>query len=59
MDHSIDATGAVGDLAGPLSEVRRRLGVLPDCPGVYLFRDAQERIIYVGKSIHLRQRVRS
>jgi excinuclease UvrABC nuclease subunit len=51
--------GAVTDLAGPATEVRRRLAQLPDGPGVYLFRDAQERIVYIGKSIHLRQRVRS
>jgi excinuclease ABC subunit C len=50
---------AVSDLGGPLTDVRRRLGAVPDCPGVYLFRDAREQIIYVGKSIHLRQRVRS
>jgi excinuclease UvrABC nuclease subunit len=50
---------AVTDLGGPLTDVRRRLGAVPDCPGVYLFRDAREQIIYVGKSIHLRQRVRS
>jgi excinuclease UvrABC nuclease subunit len=50
---------AVTDLGGTATEVRRRLAVVPDSPGVYLFRDAQEQIIYVGKSIHLRQRVRS
>ncbi len=50
---------AVTDLGGPLTEVRRRLGAVPEAPGVYLFRDAREQIIYVGKSIHLRQRVRS
>ncbi|MGH9438454.1 MAG: GIY-YIG nuclease family protein, partial [Terriglobia bacterium] len=32
---------------------------LPAQPGVYLFRDAQERPIYVGKAGSLRQRVRS
>jgi excinuclease UvrABC nuclease subunit len=50
---------AITDLGGSLIEVRHRLAALPDCPGVYLFRDAREQIIYVGKSIHLRQRVRS
>jgi excinuclease UvrABC nuclease subunit len=49
----------VTDLGGQLAEVRRRLGVIPNSPGVYLFRDSREQIIYVGKSIHLRQRVRS
>src|SRR4051794_36944556 len=53
------AWDAVTDLYGTPPEVRRRLGCLPDGPGVYLFRDAQGQIIYIGKSIHLRQRVRS
>jgi excinuclease UvrABC nuclease subunit len=50
---------AVTDLGGPPEAVRKRFAALPDSPGVYLFRDAQERIIYVGKSVHLRQRARS
>lgn len=32
---------------------------LPTTPGVYLWRDAYKRIIYVGKAINLRNRVRS
>lgn len=32
---------------------------LPDSPGVYLFFDDQQRLLYVGKSINLRQRVLS
>ncbi len=37
-------------------EQRRRL---PDEPGVYLFRDAKHRVIYVGKAISIRKRVAS
>ena len=36
-----------------------RLGHLPDRCGVYLFRDAEQRIIYIGKGKSLRHRVRS
>jgi excinuclease ABC subunit C len=32
---------------------------LPDEPGVYLFRDANGRVIYVGKAISIRKRVAS
>src|SRR5438445_953060 len=32
---------------------------LPRSPGVYLFRDAGGRVLYVGKATNLRQRVRS
>jgi len=39
--------------------VQARLAGLPDRPGVYIMRDAKGRIIYVGKAIVLRNRVRS
>jgi excinuclease ABC subunit C len=32
---------------------------LPSCPGVYLMKDAQDMIIYIGKSNNLKSRVRS
>jgi len=32
---------------------------LPDAPGVYIFRDAKKKILYVGKATSLRNRVRS
>jgi excinuclease ABC subunit C len=35
------------------------LRILPDKPGVYLMRDAAGKIIYVGKAISLKNRVRS
>lgn len=36
-----------------------RLSTLPRRPGVYLFRDAKRRVLYVGKAKSLRPRVRS
>ncbi len=35
------------------------LKLLPDKPGVYLMKDANGKIIYVGKAISLKNRVRS
>jgi len=35
------------------------LDALPDTPGVYLHKDAEGRVLYVGKAKVLRQRVRS
>src|SRR5690349_1753210 len=37
----------------------RKLDNLPDEPGVYLFRDAERGLLYVGKAKSLRSRVRS
>ncbi len=34
-------------------------GTIPDAPGVYRFRDADSRVIYVGKAKSLRQRLNS
>jgi len=35
------------------------LDALPTCPGVYIYRDARGTILYVGKAVNLRHRVRS
>jgi len=40
-------------------ELREKLHHLPDKPGVYLMKDDQGRIIYVGKAVVLTNRVRS
>jgi len=39
--------------------IEEQLKQLPDSPGVYLFRDAEGTILYVGKAANLRHRVRS
>jgi len=40
-------------------ELREKVEQLPTQPGVYLFQDAAENIIYVGKALSLRNRVKS
>src|SRR5215831_9095792 len=40
-------------------ELREKVGSLPLSPGVYLYKDAHQRVIYVGKAKILRNRVRS
>ena len=35
------------------------LKILPDRPGVYLMKDSNGKIIYVGKAVSLKNRVRS
>src|SRR5579863_2986647 len=40
-------------------EPREKAALLPDSPGVYLFKDAAGTVLYVGKAAALRSRVRS
>jgi len=40
-------------------EPREKAALLPEAPGVYLFRDAGGTVLYVGKAVSLRSRVRS
>jgi len=39
--------------------IRRRLRAVPEAPGCYLLRDAAGKVIYVGKALRLRDRLRS
>jgi excinuclease ABC subunit C len=47
---------ATAKTADRLTEQRKQL---PDQPGVYLFRDAKGRVVYVGKAKSIRKRVAS
>ena len=40
-------------------QLQRKLATLPDTPGVYLWKDAEGNILYVGKAKRLSSRVRS
>src|ERR1700683_65766 len=51
-----DASTATESARASLAQQRR---ALPDQPGVYLFRDARGRVIYVGKAKSVRKRVAS
>ncbi|MFW6062455.1 MAG: nucleotide excision repair endonuclease, partial [Planctomycetota bacterium] len=42
-----------------LDEIRETISTLPTAPGVYLFKDAKGRVLYVGKAKNLRSRVAS
>ena len=39
-------------------DIKENLRMLPDKPGVYLYKDKFGEIIYVGKALSLRKRVR-
>ena len=39
--------------------IEEQLKILPDKPGVYIMHDVEDKIIYVGKAVNLKNRVRS
>lgn len=51
--------GAVPTAPAPSEELRAKVARLTQGPGVYRWRDAQGRTLYVGKAANLRARVRS
>lgn len=42
-----------------MKTLREQVSALPQLPGVYLFKNAEGEVMYVGKAIRLRDRVRS
>jgi excinuclease ABC subunit C len=46
-------------MQAPKNEISQQLALLPDAPGVYLFKDAAGHVIYIGKALSLKSRVRS
>jgi excinuclease ABC subunit C len=45
--------------ADPRGELLAKIDRFPAAPGVYLMKDAASRVIYIGKALNLRSRVRS
>ena len=41
-----------------MTNIEEKLALLPDSPGVYIMKNAQGKIIYVGKAVVLKNRVR-
>jgi DNA polymerase-3 subunit epsilon len=57
--HSLEELRTFSSQVSPQQRRKRHLADgLPAAPGVYLFRDARGRVLYVGKSTNLRGRVR-
>ncbi len=56
----LDDLVALGKIGGhPMAPKLKLTAGLPRSPGVYTFRGAGDRVLYVGKATNLRQRVRS
>ncbi|ANE46151.1 hypothetical protein SY83_07580 [Paenibacillus swuensis] len=50
---------ALAERAAIMEKIRQKLALLPDKPGCYLMKNAENTVIYVGKAKVLKNRVRS
>jgi DNA polymerase-3 subunit epsilon len=58
--HSLEELCTYSSRVSPAQRRKRYLAEgLPSAPGVYLFRDAREEVLYVGTSVDIRSRVRT
>jgi DNA polymerase-3 subunit epsilon len=58
--HTLEELGSYTSRVAPATRRKRYLAQdLPSAPGVYLFKDGQGRVLYVGTSVNIRSRVRS
>lgn len=58
--HTLEDLSDITAKVAPAQRRKRHLAAhLPNAPGVYLFKDASDRVLYVGTSKDLRTRVRS
>lgn len=58
IDIAIELKGKILLEVITMFDIREQLTILPDKPGVYIMKDKDDNIIYVGKAISLKNRVR-
>src|SRR5580698_7555070 len=42
-----------------IEELRKQVSEFPDAPGIYLFKNAFDTVLYVGKAVSIKKRVAS